>query len=1131
MAIRMNALVWAGLRAGTALSLVALAAPHAMAQDVTGTIRGQVTDDAGNPISGATVTVTHVPSGTRSVQTSNANGDFSAPNLRIGGPFDVSVAAPGFEAANATVVNILAGQPQRVSVFLVPEGQTIEVTATRTRASSITLATGPATSLDARDISLIPNASRDIRNLAARDPNVVLDPTNNSISIAGQNNRFNRFSVDGVLFQDPFGLEAGGLASRRGAVPLDAIGEFTVESSPVDIQLGQFQGGAINVVLKSGSNSFDASGWFTYSDDSISGRRVRSTDRNPTGRVTSPFESRIYGAALSGPIVKDKLFFMVTWERLRDVTPSEFGLAGEGFANSIPRLTREQVTRVQDASQRLYSFDAGDTVSNAREEDDQLVAKLDWNIAPGHRAAMTYVYNRSRLLSGLTNNSIAPNNPALALETNLHSLGANNHFGVLQLNSEWSERFSTQARVSYHDHERLQVPFSDRRFGQFQVCTEPNNAGQTGASLFFCGVSGQPGLARVLLGPDISRQANENTVKTLAIELQARITGNGHDVKIIAERRGQDVNNLFAQNVSGNFYFDTLANFEARRADQLTIATPSTGNIEDTAAIWSNNIYTFGIQDTWAVNQDLTFVYGFRWDLYEAPRRPVFNNAFLQRHGFVNNSSLNGRDIFQPRFGLNWQASDRLVVRGSGGLFAGGGPLVWVSNSYSNPGPLLPSTTIQRTAPETFNFLVPIPGLSPADVQRLGAAALNNVSGGPGIPAELLTALQRAGSALANTNALDPNFAIPSTWRISGGLDYRANFGPLGDDWRLSAEVIHSRARDALTWTDLRTVGNTVQDRLPDGRRRWQALAGGTDTNTDIFLTNTGQGHSWSVVGSFDKRFDNGFEVGGAYTLQRSKDVNPGLSAVAFSNYANTMYGIDGQNIAEFGTSIFQTDDAIRFRVAYDDKLFGDNFTRVELFLNSRSGQRYSHAMAELGAGRSAVFGGPTRANWNLLYVPNLSALGADPIVRFANQETFDRFREIAVAEGLDQFQGELVPKNFGRAPRFNKLDLSLRQEIPFVFGGKVEVFADFENILNMLNRNWGNFQRVSFPGRSSIVQVACETVNAGVATAVTNAAQRCDRFVYSNAQPVDLVTEPVISIWRARLGVRVAFTGFNFRD
>jgi hypothetical protein len=813
--------------------------------------------------------------------------------------------------------------------------------------------------------------------------------------------------------------------------------------------------------------------------------------------------------------------------------PVNTGLAGEGFANSVPNLTRAQVDAVRSVSEQVYNYDPLDVARNVEERDNQFVAKVDWNITDGHRAAFTYIYNEASALAGTGNSSFSAVSPAIALQSNNFNQGAVNHYGVFQLNSEWTDNFSTQARVSYHDYLRLQEPFAGRAFGQFRACQATANTGETGADLFTC----PNGTPVVFFGPDISRQANELAVKTLGVEFQARITGNGHDVKLIAERRGQDINNLFAQRVSGDFSFDTVADLQSQRANRLEFAAPIRGGLDTVAAIFQNNVFTFGIQDTWEVNSDLTASYGFRYDLYETPDRPLFNAAFLGRYGFSNTSTLNGRDIVQPRFGLNWRANDRLRLRASAGLFAGGNPNVWVSNSYSNPGPTLGRIDVRRTAPDAFTITGVT--LSAAEQSRLGRLALNGVTGGAGVPDELVTLIQRTGPALAPTNALDPNFNIPSQWRLAAVADYSADLGPLGDDWRFSGTVMWSRVQDALTWRDLRTVENTVQSRLPDGRVRNQHLQGPgiADTNNDILLVNTSRGYSWNLVGSFEKEWDNGLSIGAAYTIQRAKDVNPGTSSVAFSSYSNTVFGADGYESA-YGTSIYQIDNTLRLRVGFDKKLFGDNSTRLELFFNSRAGQRYSHTMLEVGGGRSAIFGGVFRNAENsgirtspfLLYVPNMASATADPVVQYDSPATFAALQEYVRANKLERFQGSIVPKNFGRSPRFEKLDFSIRQELPFVFGGKFEVFADFENVLNLINRNWGSLREVPFPFRTSAVNVACVTTPGG-SVRVTSAAQPCAQYVYSAvaAPEEQLVTQA--SLWQLRLGIRIGFSGLNFRN
>lgn len=1077
-------------------AVAALLAPMAVqAQETTASLRGQVTDLSGNPVSGATVTVTHVPSGTRTVQVSDASGGFNASGLRLGGPIKVDVTAAGYDEASAEVGFLTAGVAQRINVVMAEAGQTITVTAGREQRSTITLGTGAVTVLNARDIAGVSNVNRDIRNLAARDPLVTIDPTNNgAISIAGQNNRFNRFTVDGVAFGDPFGLESGGLVSTRGPVPLDAIGEFSVEVAPVDIQQGFFQGGAINTQLKSGGNEFSFLGGAYYQDDRLRGTTSRGVTR------AGAFESQIYTAQATGPIIKDRLFFAVTYERTRDTVPSNVNPSQLGISTG-------QIDLIGSIAQSVYNFDTQGVADGIVEKDDKLVAKFDLNVADGHRLTATYIWNESSVLAGQTGTgAIGASNPNFALRSNNYTQGAKNHFGIIQSNNQWSDEFSTQLRVSYADYVRLQVPFGDRAFGQFQTCLDETSGGVANRC-----TAGSPLLT---FGPDISRQANELDSQSLAVEFQATLKRNNHTVKLIAERRRQDVRNLFAQRVSGAWYFDSVADLQGQRANELDLAVPIRGGIDTVTAEFQNNSWTFGIMDTVDLSDNLTVVAGFRWDLFDTPDAPFYNNDFIGRFGFSNNSTLNGRSLFQPRFGVNWKPNDRLQVRGSAGLFGGGNPLVWISNNYSNPGPTLGRIQVRRATNGTFS-ISGLSGLSAEQVQQLGAGTLNGVTGGTGVPAALLDAVRSSGSAEAPTNALDPNFQPPSQWRLSGSVDYEADFGPLGDGWNLGADLIWSRVKNALEWTDLRSVPVGT---LPDGRPRYAALPGTSPTasNSDFLLTNITQGYSWNAVARFDKRWMNGFRLSGAYTFQRAKDGNAGTSSVAGSNYGNAA-ALD-PNFAAVGTSNYQRSDAFRLIAGYDAELFGDNNTRVELFLNARSGQPYSYTFADVGsAGRAAVFGVTGRDDRNLLYVPNVSNRDADPLVRYANTFDFAGFQSFIQNSELNDYQGKIAPKNLGRSPWNYKLDLSVRQELPFVLGGKIELLADVENVLNLLNSSWGSIRQVGFPYYATLANVACDNNTT------------CGQYVYSNVRgstfrsPSENVNLNG-SLWGVRFGARVKF-------
>ena len=218
-------------------AVAALIAPAAIqAQETTSTIRGNVTN-GGAPVAGATVTAVHVPSGTRASTTTDATGAFTLPGLRVGGPFTVSV---NDTQAKVTDIFTVIGTPFALPIDLAELGgganssQDIVVTAASV-AGAGNVSQGPATVLTATQIQTIATINRDIRDLAVRDPFARLDDTpsgGRAVSFAGQNARFNRFTVDGVPITDNFGLNPDALPTRRSPIPLDAIGQFQARVAP-----------------------------------------------------------------------------------------------------------------------------------------------------------------------------------------------------------------------------------------------------------------------------------------------------------------------------------------------------------------------------------------------------------------------------------------------------------------------------------------------------------------------------------------------------------------------------------------------------------------------------------------------------------------------------------------------------------------------------------------------------------------------------------------------------------------------------------------------------------------------------------------------------------------------------------
>ena len=301
------------------VAAVALLAPAgALAQETTASIRGTVVATDGTPVSGASVTVIDTSTGSRSTLTTEADGAFNAGGLRPGGPYTVEVSSA---QGNFTATDIftVVGQTFALPVQLTDASVGAEIVVT---ASSIvgagTNSIGPQTLLRREDIAGVASVNRDVRDLMRRDPFTRLEDTaggGRSISFAGVNPRFNRFSIDGVIVSDNFGLNPDANPTRRGPVPLDAIGQFTASVAPYDVRQGNFLGGAVNSVLLTGSNEFHGTGFYSYSSDKLSGDRIGSTP------VNLDFKSKSYGATLSGPLIADKLFFMVSAERTTQGNP------------------------------------------------------------------------------------------------------------------------------------------------------------------------------------------------------------------------------------------------------------------------------------------------------------------------------------------------------------------------------------------------------------------------------------------------------------------------------------------------------------------------------------------------------------------------------------------------------------------------------------------------------------------------------------------------------------------------------------------------------------------------------------------------------------------------------------------
>jgi len=1072
------------------ISAGAMFATPAVAQETSASIRGQVVSN-GQPVPNASVIVTHVPSRSVSRTTTDARGNFSAPGLRVGGPYTLVITAKGMESTTVTDAYVQAGEPLQIPVQMVaaaPQQEAIVITTARTGARE--QSQGPITALNRTQIEGVASVNRDIRDIARRDPFATIDLTNSrTIEIAGNNGRLNRFSVDGAQFSDVFGLNNGGLPTNRGPVPFDAIEQFSVKVAPYDISEGNFQGGSINVILRSGTNRLHGSAFYSYTDQSLTGSKTRDRTLDLT------FKSKQYGAFVSGPIIKDRLFFMAAYEKTTETTPFDAGV-GPGFATQVGGITEGNITSVTSTANSVYGYDPLGLIQNAVENDEKYVVKLDANVTDNQRASITFIHNNGT--NQFQQNTFTDTQPfALGLQSNGYELSEVVDTGVFQLNSHWTDNFSSEFRTTYTEYHRDQTPFGGRNFAQFEVCLDPSSVG----SLTSCNGS------RLFFGPDVSRQTNDLNNENLAIEFKPKLDLGSHSLKGLIGWNRTHTYNLFIQRSLGDVYFDSLADFQARRADRIRLggAVPSL-NPADAAADFNTNALTLGIQDDWNISDALQITGGVRWDYYYNNDKPPLNPNFQSRYGFTNQETFDGRGLLQPRLGFNWKAAPRLIVKGGTGIFGGGTPQVFLSNSFSNTGLLTNSIDIARTTTSPF-CNVTTSGTTAA--QRLAICnSLNGVTG-TSFPSALTDFLANntASLATAPVNAIDPDLKLASQWRSTLSFNYSPNLPLLGDGWLFGADALYSKIINAYQWTDIRSVPIGT---LPDGRNRYGPFGGVATTNQDLLMTNSQKGRSIIGVLRFSKAWDWGLRLDGSYTRQNVKDENALTSATASSLYSSNAFF--DPNRAAYGRSIYEIKNSYKFTIDYNHAFFGDNKTRFSIFGDYHSGRPYSITGLDRGTGRLPVYGTVGVGGRVLLYVPTA---GSDPLVTFDSAASQAAFDSLVTRLGLDKYRGKVVPKNSQTSPHFFKVDLHLSQEVPtFVGGGHIELFADVENFLNLLNKNWSSLRQVSFAYTSAIVTVTCNQTSGN----------NCTQYQYSRVTDPTLTLSTRQSLYQFRLGARVRF-------
>ena len=1001
-----------GVYAALALALALASATPAFAQSTSAAVAGRVTSVDGKSVPGATVEIVHQPSGTKQTLTTDAEGRYSTRGLRVGGPYTVTTTAPGMEPSTQNDVFLLLDEVSTVNLVVgggeatALEGVTVVAASSDTTFSTENM--GAGTNVTNQQIQAFPTIRRSLEDYVRFDPRIVqVDKERGGISAGGQNNRYNNVKVDGVPTNDQFGLNDSGLPSLNQPISIDWIQEFNIGVSNYDVTQTDFVGANINAVTKSGGNDFHGSVYGVYRNNDMVGD-------DDQGNEFKGFDDEwTAGTYVSGPIVEDTLFFFVGYEKFERSAPgASTCITGESCVNQI-NISQAELDQIRAIAAANGLPDIGGQSRTADNTDEKWFAKLDWNINENHRA--TFRYNKTEGEALRLNTSTT----TLQLDSNYYQDNISFENYALLFYDNWSDIFSTEANISYAEYRSLPTPFS--LFPQISVTVRPG--------------------ASVLFGRERSRHANELAVDTWTAFFAGDLFLGDHTLKFGFDYEGNDVFNLFLQDLYGNYSFASIADFNNLRYSNYSLQQPRNGDINSVAANFEVNTTGVFLQDTWAVTPNLTMQLGFRVDRNEVPDEPPFNAAAFAAFGVDNQNTIDGQTTFQPRFGFNYQFDTELrtQLRGGFGLFQGSAPGVWISNSFSNPGGLAIAYSAQNGTGATFDP--------------------NN----PLIPTTT--------NAAQLVNFLSDDFQQPTVWKMNLAFDKELPW------WGLVAgfEYLKTSTEKGVEFKNLNL--GAPSGVLPDGRNSYFAnttpanfLNNRTPTTrvnrntafTDvILLENTDEGHAEQYTVTLEKPFENGWYSKIGYTYSNSEEISPATSSVALSNWQNV--AVFNPNDLDLATANYQLRNRFTGQFSKTWNWFDNAQTSFAVFYEARNGRPYSYVFSGDANGDGRTFN-------DLFTVPGVDAIYSTN----STQADIDAFLSyIESNEDLADNRGEVLKRNLKSAPWVHQFDVRLSQQIPFFADTHAELFLDILNFGNLLNEDWGNIDEAVFPYTIGVARMA----------------------------------------------------------
>jgi hypothetical protein len=1085
-----------------AVMFLVLSTGIALSQGVTTAgMSGKVTEANGQPLPGANVVATHLPSGTRYGAVSNLDGNFSIPGMRVGGPYRLSASFIGYATQEVDGIVLSLGVFSNVNIVMYEDGQELsEVVVTSTSSNLFSSErTGANTSIDNRTINQLPTISRRIADFTR------LTPQASGSSFAGQDNRLNNITVDGSYFNNSFGL-GGSPGDRTGVSPisLDAIEQISVNIAPYDVRQGNFTGAGVNTVTRSGTNEFSGSAYYFFRNNNNVGTEAGDNTFNP-----GDFTYKQYGFRVGGPIIKDKLFFFASFEDDKEVRPGTTWQANSGndpIEGNVTRVLASDMNELSSFLRDNFDYETGPYENYDNETaSTKFLVKLDYNINDKHKLSVRYNHldsstdvlmsNSSSL--GFGNRNLRPE--ALNFQNSNYIIFENIRSIVGELNSRLRENMSNSLIIGYTYQDE-----SRGSRGQFFPMVDILNNGATYTSFGF-----EP------FTPN-----NELRYKTFQIQDNLQIFKGKHTITTGFSYEYYESENVFFPGAQSAYVYNSLEDFytDANAYLQNPNSTTSTINLRRFQVRYNNipgqekpiqalNVNYFGVygQDEIQVRDNFKATIGLRVDV------PFFGNTALRNEeveGFnfrnpanetvkFRTDELPGANLlWSPRVGFNWDVfnNQSTQVRGGTGVFTGRPAYVWISNQVGNNGILTgfeqkdPTSTVPVTDrpfnpnPDTYKPIT--------------------VNGQPAASYEL---------ALTETT-----FKFPQVWRTNIAIDQKLPAGIIA-----TGEFIYSSDVNGVAYYNANLPVANSAFTGPDNRPRWTT---GNRINSKIpnavTLGNQAIGNSWVASLSLERPFTNGLFVKAAYSYGESKNTVDAGSIASGSWFGNAHQG--DPNNPTLGFSGNNMGHRLFAAINYSKDFFKFGTSTFSLFWETRT----------IGNG-SYVFGGDMNGDGgtsnDLIYIAaNPSEMNFQQYT--ASGKTFTAAEQATAWEAFIQ-QDEYLSANRGKyaergaviMPMVSRADFSFAQQIFTNINGKrnaLEFRVDILNVGNLLSSDWGVGQTF----RTTQPLVIAPNNQGGPANSSGASQYRLRNFGTDLISQTFIPTSGVNDVWRMQFGLRYIF-------